>query len=298
MLVILVVIAFLIIPISGVALFQGIIQALKVDTIYNRLLLLISICFFMGIFYDNLRLLSFFFLGGIHLHADIIGFNVKSFLLFFGMNLEAQLFLKYGEKSQHDVKIEKRIEIFFYSILILFSIINVYTFIPLHTILGYYVYTIQPVLLIVMLICYAPLLAYVLVKSYVFLHKMKGKPFRKKYIFGAFLFGLLTIERIYSLNFVKFIFVAFPAPIVDSVLFLSDFIILLGISIGFLILILKHHELFETVNAYFSLKSIHIIRNGGQLLFGYDFKEEKFEDISDSHFPRAWHYLKKSNPLN
>jgi len=76
--------------------------------------------------------------------------------------------------------------------------------------------------------------------------------------------------------------VAFPAPIVDSVLFLSDFIILLGISIGFLILILKHHELFETVNAYFSLKSIHIIRNGGQLLFGYDFKEEKFEDISDS----------------
>ncbi|MFX1449691.1 MAG: hypothetical protein ACFFCM_02540 [Promethearchaeota archaeon] len=235
--------------------------------------------------YDLIRILGIIFLGFIRVNMDIffgstrinidmIGFNLKIFLFFFGTSIFIQIIQIYSKQSGHLTKKDGLINTIYFILIPLISILNAYTFIKTNiNEYGFYFCQIHPLVFLLILVIFSPLVPYAIFKVKEFEGEIKNKKTIKQSNLCISL--LILIEIINIMGIISYLIFNNSIYIL-----ITNLLLLLGSALAFIfILFLKYPYFLTAISTYFSIKSIYIIGSKGIIIYEFDFQKETTKDI-------------------
>lgn len=208
---------------------------------------------------------------------DQFAFCVKFFMFLVAIYFEVRLLALLLKNSGHPIKYDNILRGSLLAIVGIFTLLAVFNSYALPAPeIGMYVYRIDGRFYTLMLAFVLSLFAYMFFKSRNIFKVVKDRRIIIKLIIAIALFTLLTWERHYSNR--PFLFLPFGnLEIILDLIFL--FLIILAVSITLLVF----PDIAESINAYFSVSSLYIIKDNGSLLYSYHFGKKLSKDVYSAH---------------
>ena len=251
----------------------------KQFTKFKQLMLITLLGFGFGILYDCIRSISWIFSGTFLVEIDSFMFFLKVFLILVGMYCMLGVVVTLNKQSGREIKYVLIIKALYIFLTGFFATLNATTFFTKDTTeFGFYAYQVDEVTYILMLVFYLPFFIFLANESRYFVTKVENPVLTNQFKFLGVLFGFLFVERFYTIGHYYFPF--------TNVFHLVDLSLLTFISLGSWILFFRNKNLMDMISTYFNVTSIYLIRKeGGQLLFNHDFKEQDAQDaLSPTRF--------------
>ncbi|MFX1450366.1 MAG: hypothetical protein ACFFCM_05965, partial [Promethearchaeota archaeon] len=262
----------------SIILISSFIQNLRHITPINQYLMLFLFTMGYGICFDCYRVISIHLIGFVPEFVDKFNYIAKVALIFFSVLVVFQIVVFLNQLSGHKIKkgfLIEKINFIYFFLSGFFSLINmfyIYKISPNE--LGFYTYQIDfsEYLIIFFFVIFFAI--YLIYNTIIFLKEIKKRRLLIIMSLFSFNFCSLIIERFVIIG----IYAVFPNTVE---LFTFDIFILaliMGFSACFTLII---PDYLESISAYFSVKSLYLVRNNGQLIYEIDFtKEYYFEPFS------------------
>jgi len=145
---------------------------------------------------------------------------------------------------------------------------------------GFFMFQFNFILYWITFFSYGPVILFVFYGNQKIKKNMKSKKIAFQFSIFTIILLLLIAERTYSLGMPGFLYHSLFMNLDFNTLL--DNVLISIILISFIIFLLKCPDFLEKVGCYFSIKTVFIIRNSGQLLFEYDFDIGELNDAMTS----------------
>ncbi|MFX1449888.1 MAG: hypothetical protein ACFFCM_03530 [Promethearchaeota archaeon] len=253
----------------------SVIQNIRHAIHLNQLLMIFLALLGYGIIFDLYRIITIDLIGFIPEFVDKFNYIIKTACAFFSVSLAIQITIMMNEQSGHKVKKESLLRIItrFYIVLsCTISILNIFTIYKTNTNeIGFYSYQINIILYLVIFLFALILGIYTSYRTMYFFKEVKNKQLLIRMTFFALIYVSLLIERFANIG----IYLAFPNT--PEIFMLGLSLLTLIVTFAFFFTI-KNPDYLESLSAYFSVKSIYIIKNDGLLLYEFDLQKEGYLD--------------------
>ena len=262
--------------IFGIPIFiKNVIQYIKYKTRITKLIGIIFYSFGSGIIWESYRITFFLLFGGFWQELDNFFFISLVFFIFVGIYCSIKLTLNFSEQSGHKARSDIFINFFYFLLIPILSIINYYTFKTITNELGFNNFQVHPIMIILMCILYIPLALLLYIKYKTALNEIKNKETIRLSKILVFFMLLIPLERIWT--------IAYSYYVPNNALVIMYNLILINIYIiGIFIVLFKHPDFLESISTYFSFQTLYIIKNNGDVIFGYDFQKDNYIDVFES----------------
>ncbi|NHI90894.1 MAG: hypothetical protein EAX96_00240 [Candidatus Lokiarchaeota archaeon] len=233
-------------------------------------------CVAIGIFLDSTKILILIFFNYIPYNYILISFIIKSTLLMLATIYAFQIVATSNEQIGLKVKFGEYFKIIYYIFFIFLTIVNISTYVSIDGLeWGNPVILMNSNVYNLMQIIFLPLQIYMLIEFRRLYVKVKGRKLKIQLIF----FGLLFIALIYVKNLNNMVF---DQGFYNYIYFhLVEQIAILTILVFYVIILFTDSSSLETITNYFSMRAFYIIKDNGQTIFGYKFKNNNnAEDLT------------------
>ncbi len=248
---------------------------LKYGSKLTRYMLMALGGFGLGIIYTSFRIIHFQFFGPVDVLIDVFGFQISVFLSLLSMYAILRIFLVISKRSGHPIKRANYIRLLYMLFVIIFSTLNLIKYSRSDTTISeYYIYHVDPVLNLLVLAAYIPIMLFLIITAKNVLTQINNRKLIVQTLLLGFMLFVLVIERAYNLgyNYSKLFFT------VTADVLLLDFIAITFLWIFGLTVVLVDPGFVETFNAHFALQSLYLMRKeGGEILYHHEFGESSVE---------------------
>ncbi len=231
----------------------------------NRLLTYAFTCFGFVVTYTCIRILFFVFIGEVNMYLDRYFFSLSFFLILLSTSAALKMIFQLTKQSGQKLKYELFVRTFYLVISIVASSINIFfSYSTKPDELGFYMIQVNINLSFVITVLYIPVLfiAYFQTKS--IQKRIKDKSFRNQVLIFGILFVMVPV--------INFIYIASYWILPNfTLLTIVYFVFMLGILIIGVMFFFNYPEFLDSFATYFSVKSVFVIKDGGQMLYGHDF---------------------------
>ncbi|NVM29760.1 MAG: hypothetical protein HWN65_13030 [Candidatus Helarchaeota archaeon] len=257
---------------SVLLLIRLLIPFLKQQIAMTRLIIGIYYCYGVGIIWECYRILYYVFTGSADVPFGQLAFLLKCFFMVFLLLLIFQMLSIAARQSGRGLVREKFIRNFYFVAAIIFSVLNGYTlYYSYENEFGFFTYQIHPMLAIPFVALYSPLLILHIIGAANTIKEITNKTIAKQLSLFSFLLVVIIVERGLILTLYN--------VLLSSLAIVIDLFIILFIIVASLILFTKNLNLLEELSTYFSVRSFYLIwKEGGHLIYGYDFQKEGAPD--------------------
>lgn len=226
----------------------------------------------IGIFYDTIRLQIFFLSIPIPQFIDQFLFCIKILFFFVAVYYEVRLTALILKNSGQELRYDKILKGSLISLIIIFTFLSVLLSYPLPSPgMGIYTFKIAFSFYIVITVFILSLFTYMFNKTRKIYKIIKDNNVKSRFTLAIAVFVPLTLERILSDR----PFVLFPYGYMDIVFDLTVLLVIVSIGVTMLIIF---PDIIESINAYFSVISLYLIKDNGSLLYSHQFKVKEKED--------------------
>ncbi|NHI94214.1 MAG: hypothetical protein EAX96_17110 [Candidatus Lokiarchaeota archaeon] len=243
----------------------------KYQTVVNRLIFFYFVCFGATVGLDSLRFFWISLTGYYVPVFDIVGNYFKIFAILIAFVFIVQLHLQILKNA--NFKIKGGTFLLYYQGFLAVFLTFYYAFTFYQTIsnsFGFYLFQFDITAHLISIILYCPFIIVIFFAN----RQVSSKISNKKVILQSNIFTMfsifLTIERILSLGLPGLLYFWYDIHL-DISIFIDN-IFLAIILIGFIFFLIKYPDFLESIGSYFSIKSIFIISNSGQLLYEHNFE--------------------------
>ncbi len=232
-----------------------------------------------GIVFDCYRILTIHLIGFVPEFMDKFNYIVKIALIYLSVPITFQMVVVINKLSGHELKKEFLIYtiVFFYVFLsgffFLVNMFGIYEISPNE--IGFYTYQTdqtQYLIIFFFVIFFAIYLIYLTIN---FLKEIKNKRLLIVFAQFCFIFCTIIVERFLIIG------IYFTSPNTVELftvdLFFVAFILVFAASFTIIF-----PDYIESITAYFSVKSLYLIRNNGQLIYDIDFKKGQYSETFSS----------------
>jgi len=257
-----------------------------IDTIQNRsrlnsILFYMFFAFALVLIFDITRLMVFMTPLGPNPTLGTYFFIIKVFLTLLGYPFAFKLhviILKYMGKEK---KIHLIIRFYVISLGVILSVITIFTiYSSSPNFFGYYVYQVNPLIGMIMILLYFPLNLWIIIENRKIVKEINDPNTKFKINILTFLVFFMVGERMSSLMayglLIEYAYIHF------DIILLIHSLVILGEILLFIIILFKYNDFVEKIGMHFAIKSMFIIKNSGQLLFEHDFEENVSKDAHSS----------------
>ena len=230
-----------------------------------------------GIIFDCYRIITITNIGFVPEFFDKFNYIIKCAFIFFSLPIILWAFQILNKQSGHPIKYPHLINLTYFSYILLISMISMMNVFSIYKTnpneLGHYSYQMDAFLYSITIIVIFVMMNFANYKLGVFIKESPKKTIKPLILYILILASLLT-ERLSNIG----IFLVLPNTIELLTLGLSLLTLILGFALLFSI---KYPDFFEFLSAYFSIISIYLIKNTGELLFEHDFQSKFIESPLD-----------------
>ena len=232
------------------------------------------ICFGYGIIIDYSRVIFAPWFGMITIEIDTFFFLSKYFFILLGVFFVIQIFNLISDYVERDFKHAKALQAYSLGLTTFFSVINVFTYYQtVSDPSGYFMFQSNFYIFIILISLLFPVGIYLIYRNTVILKKVNNDKIRRDIKFIMFIASALIIERGYNFAFIGLFYYNFYVSL--SVSMITDSCLLIFIFICFTAFEIKYPKTMERISMHFSVKAVYLIKKTGQLLFEYNFEEDK-----------------------
>lgn len=228
-----------------------------------------------GIFFDCYRILAISFIGFVPQLIDQFNYILKIIFTFFSVSIAFRIVMTLNEQSGHKMKKESLFTIIIRAYVFLswwVSVLSIFSIYKTDTNeVGFYTYQINFITLLIILPIIIPLFIYASFRAIIFLKEIKNRSLLIRMIFFTLIYISLLIERFASIG--MYLISPNTVEILTTGLFLLTLIACFAFAFT-----IKNPDYIESLSAYFSVKSIYIIKNDGLLLYEFDLQKEYYLD--------------------
>ena len=247
----------------------------------NRLMFFAIACFGATLGLDAWRILWIILYKQYLVIFDTVGNYFKVLFIFLAFTCIIQVHVQIIKDS--DLRIRGENYIIYYMLILAIGLtvtnaLAYYMTIPNY--FGFYLYQFNFILYWITFFSYIPVCFFVFYGNRKIINNMKSKTIAFQLNIFTIISLLLIAERTYSLGMPGFLYSSLFIHLDFNNLL--DNILISIILISFIIFLVKCPDFLEKVGCYFSIKTVFIIRNSGQLLFEYDFETGELNDAMTS----------------
>ncbi|NHI93088.1 MAG: hypothetical protein EAX96_11345 [Candidatus Lokiarchaeota archaeon] len=253
--------------------FFRLLLSLTTKTEINRLLLFLLISIGIILIYTCVRILYFSFFNQFIDMYDRFFFSLSFFILLLNISIAIKMIFEISKQSGNKSKFEDPFRFVYISAAIIFASVNIYTAYQTNAdIYGYYLYQINPIVFLAIIIVYTPLffaLPYFIIKIQ---KSIKNKTIKNKFNYLCVVFFVLPIINVGYLG----IYLVIPDYNIFNFTYFTIILIIMTTSSIFFF---KNPGILESITTYFCAKSLYVIESSGQMIYSYNFR-----DVNEEYF--------------
>ncbi len=224
-----------------------------------------------GIIFDCYRIITISFIGFVPEYFDRFNYIIKVAFVFFSVPFTVQTILILSKQSGHEVKNINLIHGIMLSYIFTAAFVSVLNMFYLNKTnineLGFYTYQINATLYFICVFFALPLMLYTAYLTFgVFIKDIKNKKLQFRLTLFMLIYIPLIIERLNNLG----LFAIIPNTAEATMLGLSLLTLIMDFAFLFSII---YPNFLESLSAYFSIRSIYLIKNTGELIYEHNFQE-------------------------